>query len=139
MEHHRNNQGLTLIELLVVMAIVAILATIAIPIYRSFVVEAKVHVALQNTEPLRLALEDHFLDNRTYVAGDWSATGAQTLETGALGWRPDGDGNQLIYNVVAGGPGIGASYVMTVTSIDGEASVQCTRDQDAGTYDCIEL
>lgn len=124
---------------MVVVAILAIIVTIAIPSYQGYVQEAKVQVALQNTEPLRLALEDHFLDNLTYVGGDWSAAGAKTLETGALGWRPDGDGNQFIYNVIAGGPGIGTSYVMTVSSIDGDATVQCTRVQTAGTYDCVEL
>ncbi|MCU7808880.1 MAG: prepilin-type N-terminal cleavage/methylation domain-containing protein [Candidatus Thiodiazotropha sp. (ex Semelilucina semeliformis)] len=132
-------KGLTLIELLVVMAILAIIGTIAIPFYTDYVDEARIHTTRQNAEPLRLALEDYFLDETTYIAGTWIPSGANTLETGDLGWRPDSDGNQYRYSVVAGATGIATSYTLTVTSVDGRATIQCDRDQTAGTFVCDSL
>lgn len=139
MNNAGKQKGLTLIELMIVVAILAIISAIAIPVYQGYVLEAKIHAALQNSEPLRLALEDYFLENTTYIAGNWLPTGAQTLETGDLGWHPDGDSNQYNYTVVAGASGIASSYTLTVQSIDGEATAQCDRDQTAGTYTCTSL
>jgi len=129
-------KGFTLIELLIVMAILAIIGTIALPVYLGYVQEARIHAALQNSEPLHLALESYFLDNSTYVAGVWEPSGGKTLQTGDLGWRPDGDANQYNYSVVAGAGGIATSYSITVQSIDGEATIECNRNAADSTYSC---
>jgi len=139
MNKAERQNGFTLIELMVVMAILAIIGAIALPAYTTYVREARIHTALQNTEPLRLALESYFLDNTTYIAGVWLPTGAKTLQTGDLAWRPDGDHDKYNYTVVAGPTGIATSYTLTVQSIDGEATVQCDRDVSTGTYGCTTL
>lgn len=139
MSQARTEKGFTLIELLIVMAILAIIGAIALPLYLNFVQEAQIHATLRNSEPLRLALEDFFLENGTYIAGDWQPAGAQTLQAGALSWHPDGDENQYNYNVAAGPTGIATSYILTVQRVDGSATAQCTRDQTAGTYACVSL
>ncbi len=136
------NHGITLIELLVTMAIIAIIAAIALPAYNSYVLEARISAAHQNVEPLRLALESYFLDENTYVAGQWdpAPAGTRTLQTGDLGWRPDGDANQYVYTVIAGATGtIATSYRLTVQSLDGTATIQCDRNQTAGTFGCISI
>lgn len=59
--------------------------------------------ARANIEHLRVALEDHWLENDTYADLNgkvWHPTGAKTLQTDH-NWRPDGDNNQFIYTVVA--------------------------------------
>lgn len=133
-------KGVTLIELLITMAIIAILGAIAIPAYQSYILESRINVTRQNAEPLRLALEDYFLEEGTYIAGVWVPAGANTLETGDLGWRPDGDGNQYSYTVAVGPSGdIATSYRMTIQSLDGTVTVQCDRDQTAGSYGCTVL
>ncbi len=133
-------EGVTLIELLIVMAILAIIGAIAIPAYTIYLDESRINVTIQNTEPLRLALEGYFLEENTYIAGVWVPTGLQTLETGDLGWRPDGDNNQFSYSVVAGATGnIATSYTMTVQRTDGAATVVCNRNQTAGSYSCAAL
>lgn len=132
----KESKGFTLIELLIVMAILAIIGTIALPAYLGYVQEAKIHAAMQNSEPLHLALESYFLDNSSYVAGTWVPDGTQTLQTGPLGWRPDGDGNKYTYTVAAGDGGIATSYTITVQSLDGDATITCTRDAAASTYGC---
>ncbi len=112
--------GFTLIELVIAMAILAIIAAIAIPAYNGYISQSRISAAAANLEPLRLAEEDYWLDNGTYVAGSWDPDGSKTLETGALGWKPDGDENNFTYTVTAGSTGdIKTSYSITVTHKDG--------------------
>ena len=134
---YKDQNGYTLVELMIVVAILSILAGIAIPIYNGYIAEARLQAVRQNVEPLRLALEDYWLDNQTYIAGTWQPAGGQTLETGALGWRPDGDGDGYNYSVTAGAGGIGSSYALTVADINvATATVTCTRDRTAGSFTC---
>jgi type IV pilus assembly protein PilE len=136
---NKASHGFTLVEVMIVVAIVAILGAISIPVYNNYVETAQGAAARANVESLRLALENHFLDNRTYVAGDWIPSGANTLETGALGWHPDGDDSNYNYNVAVGPTGsIANSYVITVTDRNNTSVVTtCTRDQTVGSFDCV--
>ena len=59
--------GFTLIEVMVVVAIIAILASIALPSYAEYVVRGKVAEAAQTLADLRTKQEQFFLDNRSYV------------------------------------------------------------------------
>ncbi len=134
---YKPQQGFTLVEMMIVVAIIAILSAISIPLYNNYITTTQGASARGNVEALRLALEDHFLDNRTYVAGEWIPGGSVTLQTGVLGWRPDGDEDNYDYRVVAGPTGIGTSYVLTVTNRNNTSIVTtCTRDQAAGSFDC---
>ena len=110
--------GYTLIEIMVAVAIIAIVAAIAIPSYTGYITTSRNAAARANIEPLRLALEDHWLDNGTYVAGTWDPSGAQTLESGAMGWSPDGDDDKFVY-IVAAVSDIATDFVITVTHNDG--------------------
>ncbi|MET0083258.1 MAG: prepilin-type N-terminal cleavage/methylation domain-containing protein [Sedimenticola sp.] len=117
----KKQQGVTLVELMVTVAIIAVIAGIAIPLYNGYVREARLSAARANVEPLRLALEDYWLDNDTYVSGVWIPGGSRTLETAnnGLGWKPDGDENKFDYNVTAANGGnISSSYTISVTHRD---------------------
>ena len=59
-------RGFTLIELLVALAIVAILASVAIPSYRQHLQRAAIEEAVAELGAGRVAAEQFFLDNRTY-------------------------------------------------------------------------
>lgn len=65
--------GFTLIEILVTVAIIGILAAIAVPSYRDYVLRGKVTEAHATLSDLRLRAEKWFADNRSYVVGtpDW--------------------------------------------------------------------
>lgn len=117
------NRGFTLIELMVVIGILGVLAAIAIPAYNGYISTSRGGAAKANLEPLRLAEEDYWLDNGTYVAGNWIPGGSQTLESGALGWRPDGDDNKFDYVVTVSGVN---SATITVTHRD-DATAVATR------------
>lgn len=96
--------GITLIELMIVVAIISVLAGIAIPAYNGYIKESRLSASRANIEPLRLAMEDYWLDNGSYTAFDgrqWDPSGTQDLNTDPTDWHPDGDENQFIYNVTA--------------------------------------
>lgn len=109
-------RGFSLVELMITVAILVVIAGIAIPAYNGYIREARLSAARANLEPLRVALEDYRIDNNTYLAGSWDPSGNKTLQTGALGWKPDGDEGQYVYSVSAAGNGsITNSYTITVT------------------------
>jgi len=59
--------GFTLIELMIVVAIIAILASIALPMYRDYVIRSAIPEATSGLASLRTQLEVFFDNNRTYV------------------------------------------------------------------------
>ena len=54
----RGQRGFTLIELMIVVAIIAILATIAIPAYQDYVAKAQATAGLADVRPGRTGVED---------------------------------------------------------------------------------
>ncbi len=64
---HRRSTGFTLIELMITVAIVAILAAIAYPSYRNYVIRGQLVNATNGLSALRANMERFYQDNRTYV------------------------------------------------------------------------
>ncbi len=62
----RSARGFTLIELMVTVAVIAILASIALPSYTDYVRRGKLTEATSSLSELRLRAEKFFADNRTY-------------------------------------------------------------------------
>jgi type IV pilus assembly protein PilE len=63
---HRCANGFTLIEVMVTVAIIGILAAIAIPSYRDYVLRGQLVDAQNALSALRANMERHFQDNRDY-------------------------------------------------------------------------
>ena len=61
------NRGFTLIELLVTIVIVGILASIALPSYRDYVVRSQLPEAFNTLAAQRVKMEQYFQDNKTYL------------------------------------------------------------------------
>lgn len=62
----RHSHGFTLIEVMVVVAIVAILASIAVPSYSDYVTRGKIPEATSTLATKRVQMEQYFQDNHTY-------------------------------------------------------------------------
>ena len=118
---NRHSSGFTLVELMIVVAIIAIISAIAVPAYNNYIREAQFAAAKANVEPLRLILEDHWLDNSDY--GDGGADKAELLTE--YGWQPDGDQGAYSYAVTASTN----SYTIVV-SHDSGRKVTCTKNTD---------
>jgi prepilin-type N-terminal cleavage/methylation domain-containing protein len=62
----RPSKGFTLIELMITVAIVAILAAIAIPNYRDYVIRGQLVDATTGLAAVRANMERYYQDNRSY-------------------------------------------------------------------------
>ncbi|MBX6392852.1 MAG: prepilin-type N-terminal cleavage/methylation domain-containing protein [Burkholderiales bacterium] len=60
-------RGFTLIEVLITIAIVAILASVALPAYNDYITRSKIAEAHALLSEQRVRMEQYFQDNRTYV------------------------------------------------------------------------
>jgi len=65
---HRPSQGFTLIELMITVGIIAILAAIAYPSYRNYVIRGQLVDATTGLSSVRANMERYFQDNRTYAS-----------------------------------------------------------------------
>ncbi|MGY1488923.1 type IV pilin protein [Methylobacillus pratensis] len=90
-------KGFTLIELMVVVAIIAILASIAVPSYSRYVARAKVAEAISQLSDIRNRMERNYQDKRRYSCEDvvMPASPAVQYFTYACG-TPNGDQTFLI-------------------------------------------
>jgi type IV pilus assembly protein PilE len=64
-----NTRGFTLIEAMIAVAIVAILAAVALPAYREYVLRGRLVDATNALSATRARMEQFFQDSRTYVGG----------------------------------------------------------------------
>ncbi|HMM51366.1 MAG TPA: type IV pilin protein [Burkholderiaceae bacterium] len=69
------NAGFTLIELMIAVAVVAILAAVALPSYQDYVRRGNIPEATSALGQGRIAMEQWFQDNRTYVGATCPGNG----------------------------------------------------------------
>ena len=103
--------GLSLLELLVALAIVAVLAAVAIPLYRDYVRTSQEGALVAGITTLAVFQEDFRLRQGAYLL---QAADAAAI-TAAIGWRP-GAGDAAAYSIA---PGSGGAYQVTATARDG--------------------
>lgn len=128
----RNKKGFTLIEMMIVIAIIALLATIAIPNYVGFRKKAMTSEAKSNLGTLRTLEEAYQADQQTYlVCAAEPAAGIPAGVTTTWGGNANFDdigfelkGNiRYQYAVAAGGAGIATSFSATAQGdLDGDGT-----------------
>ncbi|MHB1607795.1 MAG: type IV pilin protein [Acidiferrobacter thiooxydans] len=84
-----SQRGLTLVEIMVVVAILAIIAAIAIPVYSHYIEDAKIGRAESNLVLLSTLMERYYQNNNAYPS-------TQTLVANAIpGWNPGNNPSPL--------------------------------------------
>lgn len=110
---HQRQAGFTLIELMIVVAIIAILASVALPAYTDYVRRAKASEAVAELSSWRGKMEQYFLDNRTY------------LNSGACGASAS-TGKHYTYSCVA----TATTYTLTATSVTSSEGTYTVSESD---------
>jgi type IV pilus assembly protein PilE len=98
----RASAGFTLIELMMTVAIAAILASVAIPMYRDYVLRSRIIDATSKLSDYRVRMEQFFMDNRTYANG------------GACGVAPPADTGDAAFTITCAGA-TATAYTATAT------------------------
>lgn len=133
---HRLMSGITLIELMVAVAIVAVLAGIAYPNYRDYVMRGHLADASTGLATMRAQMERHYQDNRTYAtAGTFTtpcAAAASTRTFGSFVVACSGTPTATTYTLSAVGSGPVAGFTFTVN----EADVKATTAAPTGWNTC---
>jgi type IV pilus assembly protein PilE len=66
--HRPQTRGFTLIEVMITVAIIAILASVALPAYSDYIMRGRVADATRALSARRAAMEQYFQDQRSYLA-----------------------------------------------------------------------
>ena len=107
------SRGFTIIEVMIVVAIVAILASVAIPSYTDYIRRGKIQEASSALLAQRVKMEQFFQDNRTYAnACDAGSIAAKPADTQNFTFGCVSDATT--YTVSATGKGSIAAFTYTI-------------------------
>lgn len=114
----QGSRGFSLAELMVVALLLAVLSSLAIPLYRGYVQDARRTILLQSMATLHLFQEDVRLNSGYYAAGVYDTTDPSrpiTTLTEATGWQPAGAAADVVYSVTVAEN----SYMVIAKTTDG--------------------
>jgi len=109
----RKQAGFTLIELMIVVAIIALLAGIAVPSYRDYVMRGQLTTGTAALSDGRIRLEQYYQDQRTYA------------DNGGVVSPCPADSQYFTYACVTGA----ATYMITATGRDNLTGFKFTINQ----------
>lgn len=107
----RSARGFTLIEVMITVAIVAILASIALPAYNDYILRGRLVDATNALASMRARMEQFYQDNRTYAGGPCATS--TTIKTFTMVCN-GADLSATAYKVTATGSGATSGFVYTI-------------------------
>ncbi len=107
--------GFSLLELLIAFAVVAVLAAVALPLYRDYTATARDSALLNQINSMAVFQEDTRLRTGAYGAGEYDRGRGITTLTTAIGWEPSTDDGR-VFAVTAYG---GDRWTVTATDATG--------------------
>ena len=127
----RQQAGFTLIEVMITVAIIGILAAVAYPSYRDYIVRGSLVDATNGLASVRAQMERHFLDNRTYATANGFTTPCAAVDTngtdaprrfGAFLVTCSGNPTATTFTLQAVGSGTVSNFTYTITQADVRAT-----------------
>lgn len=113
-------RGFTLLELMIVVAVVAILAAVALPSYNDYITRSRFSEATGALANGRVAAEQFYQDNRTYVGMPCPGNTTYWTYSGCAAVAPAP--TATTYTLTATGQGAMAGFTFTVTEANVRAS-----------------
>jgi type IV pilus assembly protein PilE len=123
-------RGFTLIEVLIVVAIVAILASIAMPSYTAYIQRSRVPAGLDALQSYFTRMEQRFQDAGSYANGAACALAAPTVQNYTVSCVITGGGTG--YTATATGSGSLSGYTFTINSTGTRATTAHPKGVPAG-------
>ena len=114
---HQPERGFTLLELMVVVAIIAILASVAVPSYRSYVDRGLIKTAQADLVALSLNYENQYQRTLSYPDEDYASTA--DLTTRFPDWSPSSKAANFSFSTSGG---TAKAYTLVATGVGGGVS-----------------
>ncbi|MDR2173572.1 MAG: prepilin-type N-terminal cleavage/methylation domain-containing protein [Burkholderiales bacterium] len=120
---HRRESGFTLVEVMVTVAIIGILATIAYPSYRDYLIRGRIPEGLTLLSNERIVMEKFLADNRSYQVGGVHACARYPVRTKYFDVACDGTETAQTYTLQATGTGSMVNFDYTIDQTGDKATV----------------